>query len=1081
MNKKLFGISALLALVLAGCNPTPAPTSESSSSADPSSGDTSSTSEPSSTSELPSAPELEDVFAAFMGLGTNHTAEIDGGVAKLNYVRNADYTYLEGFGGVAKITLPEEQGGEEGGEGAQQQGLAKKSLKASSFSDILHTEQAASMDKVNFTKIEKDPEPGEGEGQEGEGQGEETPVDDAKFFFVYEDEEGAYHEQWGAAFNSQAEYDKFSIVSLFEDFDEEFTPEDLAEAFVTYPGEEVYYVDTSLTNYFFGYMNLDFVQEYIGDAFISVGLTEEEAPFIDFYPTADSTEPAARMTFKANDLKHLAGLEAHLATLTEYPTSPISLEETLNAFMGHNYMGYTDASDLVGDEGSDFLYYATEQFNSLTWGEAWKVGSTNRAGLQQGVANVEMGKEIVGGLYSYAVTKDKDLAISMVNNPDTKAADYFDNTGKSMAWYDYAYTPEAALEFPSALAKAYESNGAFVIDDAAAVAKLAPCFRGLYMSCNFFVFGRGPYYVPEVGSIAISYELDEANNVEGILLTASIDFHVYDIDTYEVSEEVAIANVATVYDIFGEFGEVEKTETKVEKFLTEEVQTVAISENMPTSKVMDLNETFDIKGALAYTPERASVSFITEYELYDEEDPVVSIDENGVMTAIGIGETAVYSVIGGFVHELPVTVKGLKAYFGEEYVSEFKVAPQAEEASVFGFDIFGLADGTTFDIACDNANFTVAPKAYADGEEAPKDAKEYTVLASTSGEANITLTATEPDGGKAYTASVKVIALPSVEFVQENAYGTLSSGGYVYVDVIAPAGATIEVTSDNELIKPEYLADYSVVTFDPVENGEGAYEDACATLTITLTVGEDKYTDTCKVSVTSHTFVREWIYEAAATEAYDIILHEDGTAVATELYSEVTHVGTWTLKHVDATETSAAYDYAELNIAPFGSDNTTLKMVRGGNYDNVAALVTLTYEIPAAEEGADPTVKTLNGLAINAMNYGRVSQYRGQYAYSDAASVNYFGVVNVIILNNGTYYVFINGSLVKQAQLKSTTLYEVVSEDGLTKITIELYDYFDDPSDLTIAEFRYTRASAEDNWAVDYSGSAILAAKSALY
>ena len=127
MNKKLFGISALLALVLAGCNPTPAPTSESSSSADPSSGDTSSTSEPSSTSELPSAPELEDVFAAFMGLGTNHTAEIDGGVAKLNYVRNADYTYLEGFGGVAKITLPEEQGGEEGGEGAQQQGLAKKS------------------------------------------------------------------------------------------------------------------------------------------------------------------------------------------------------------------------------------------------------------------------------------------------------------------------------------------------------------------------------------------------------------------------------------------------------------------------------------------------------------------------------------------------------------------------------------------------------------------------------------------------------------------------------------------------------------------------------------------------------------------------------------------------------------------------------------------------------------------------------------------------------------------------------------------------------------------------------------------
>lgn len=1058
MNKKLFGISALLALVLAGCNPTPAPTSESSSSADPSSGDTSSTSESSSSSELPSAPELEDVFAAFMGLGTNHTAEIDSGLAKLNYVRNADYTYLEGFGGVAKITLPEEQGGEEGGEGAQQQGLAKKSLKASSFSDILHTEQAASMDKVNFTKIEKDPEPGEGEGQEGEGQGEETPVDDAKFFFVYEDEEGAYHEQWGAAFNSQAEYDKLSIVSLFEDFDEEFTPEDLAEAFVTYPGEEVYYVDTSLTNYFFGYMNLDFVQEKIGDAFISVGLTEEEAPFIDFYPTADSTEPAARMTFKANDLKHLAGLEAHLATLTAYPTSPISLEETLNAFMGHNYMGYTDASDLVGDEGSDFLYYATEQFNSLTWGEAWKVGSTNRAGLQQGVANVEEGKEIADGLYSYAVTKDKDLAISMVNNPDTKAADYFDNTGRSMAWYDYAYTPEAALEFPSALAKAYESNGAFVIDDAAAVATLAPCFRGLYMSCNFFVFGSGPYYVPEIGSIAISYVLDEANNVDDILLAASIDFHVYDIDTYEVSEEVAIANVATVYDMFGAFGEIEKTETKVEKFLTEEVQTVTISENMPTSKVMDLNESFDIKGALDYKPERASVSFITEYELYDQEDPVVSIDENGVMTAIGIGKTAVYSVIGGFVHILPVTVKGVKAYFGEEYVSEFKVAPQAEEASVFGFDIFGLADDTTFEIACDNANFTVAPKAYADGEEAPEGAKEYTVLASTSGEANITLTATEPEGNT-YTASVKVIALPSIEFVQENAYGTLNAGAATAVNVIAPAAATVAVTSDNDKVVAQYDAENSAVIFS-------AQENACATLTITLTVGDDTYTDTIKVSVTNNSFVREWDLFRSAEVSYKILLHEDGSIVVTD-EAGVAHVGTWELGTLQN-----GSKCANVTMDAFGSDDFKLLQVQGGNLDNVCARADYSVTVPAAEEGGEATTANKASILYNADVNGKVSSYRGLYTGTYKVGETEYNAV-VYILNDLTYIVLIDGNVVSTGDLtESVVMYEFESEDQLNQYSLWFHPSYSyvlfetDSRATTDEEYAFV-----DNQVVSTSGS----------
>ena len=143
---------------------------------------------------------------------------------------------------------------------------------------------------------------------------------------------------------------------------------------------------------------------------------------------------------------------------------------------------------------------------------------------------------------------------------------------------------------------------------------------------------------------------------------------------------------------------------------------------------------------------------------------------------------------------------------------------------------------------------------------------------------------------------------------------------------------------------------------------------------------------------------------------------------------------------------------------PFGSDNMDIVSVQGGDWDNMAARVDFTYEVPAAEEGGDPTVKTSAALAYKPG--ARISAYRGNYYGSDEGAFNVFGVVDLYVLNNLTYVCYINDEAPIQGDLTvSTTLKEVISADGLTRYVLMYY-----ASSKLLAEMQYSRTSTEEDW-----------------
>ena len=129
MNKKFLGISALLALILSSCGGTPS-VDPSGSSVEPTTSETSSEggSDSSSTTSEETPVALNDVLDKLESLGHVYEGKITIGNEVLVLKQNANFTYLSGVGGVAKIVpvAPEqggEQGGEEGGDQGGQEGL----------------------------------------------------------------------------------------------------------------------------------------------------------------------------------------------------------------------------------------------------------------------------------------------------------------------------------------------------------------------------------------------------------------------------------------------------------------------------------------------------------------------------------------------------------------------------------------------------------------------------------------------------------------------------------------------------------------------------------------------------------------------------------------------------------------------------------------------------------------------------------------------------------------------------------------------------------------------------------------------
>ena len=680
MNKKLLGLSALLALVLAGCGgpETSGDTSVPSDTSD--TGDTGSTEDTgdtgTSTSEGPTAPSLEEVFGKFIALGNVHNGELELDGHTYDYVRNADYMYLETAGGVARITpqeapAEEEDGGED--EGAR---LAQPAALRSMDTESTHTSFEKSDFKLsldtnalmnNVMKEADETDTGANDIQE-----EDPPVapvaTEGKYFMVSETVEG-YEAAWGAVYENEEEFNKFSVSALFNDFVEvsEGDYEELAKYFINYAGDMTYTVkSTNFVKYFYSYLGLSKFKSVIGDGFVEVGFDEAENPFIYFYGLLD-VAPRSILRFNSVEEKRIEGLDTYLATFEDYPHSPVAFDDLLKTFDSNSFASVTDPSDLL-DSGYDMQYAATEEAATLAFtGEYWD----DYYGFQFGCANIGAGKEVPEGLVTYGVTKDKEIDNTFITDPgEEDYIEYEDEEGYENAkWYETYLCPQVLKSYEAVTEAVNEASGAFHIEGEEPLYYAQRAFRGIYLSCNMFAWTlttTGQTAKLNVSDMYISYTLEEGKVTE-ILVEADCDMIVED------TGEVVYEGYGAAFEYFTYFDEIDSA-GKITDYLNA-LEDLTIIDEYETEIVIEPEETH--KWDAGFRPEDAIVSYKTS-------NAKVATIANGVITGVAAGKTKVACYIGDVTRLADVTVKGVAT--AKSKVTVATGADATNKATLYGVE-----------------------------------------------------------------------------------------------------------------------------------------------------------------------------------------------------------------------------------------------------------------------------------------------------------------------------------------------------------------------------------------------------------
>ncbi len=1036
MNKKFLGISALLALILSSCGGTPSvdpsgssvePTTSETSSEGGSDSGTSTTSE-----ETPVA--LNDVLDKLESLGHVYEGKITIGNEVLVLKQNANFTYLSGVGGVAKIVpVAPEQGGEEGGEEGGEQGGDQGGQEGLEQGRV-------SLDEAKFDEPARllrralaEPEVEEAE-----------PV---KFFAFYEgkDEQDkkAFEAQWGAVYDSEEEFlannTAGGLGALIKSVVAQMDPAAVADLFAYSKSGKFYQVkNAAYVSAFAELVGLNLS----GLTFAKANLSFEGNQFtIGLYQTAAEAKPSVNIVLEAKAEVKDEDLEAWLGSFEDYPHSPVAFKDLLGTFSSNNFSSVSDPYELLEGEYS-ISYKATEEaFNIEFTGKDWK----EDYGYQNGMLNVGEGMEIVGGLYQYGVTKDNELSVDLIGSEDKD--NYIENTGHDdYAWYEYAYCPQATLEFPAVYNGADEAMGAFHLG-AAASATASKCFRGVYYGANLFTWTlkTGEKAVMNVTDTYISYKLGEDGKVSEIEVEAVCDL----VD--QTTGEVYYKNYGSVYETFSNFNNVAEA-GKAGKFLNG-LEEVTFAEDAPEVITLDATKegekTFDFAAAIDYAPKRLVAEYNTLESYFEEEDTVASISEEGILTAIAPGYTMAIADVGGATWTSDVQVKGLLPLVDDAYINELQVIPGGD-ATEFGVEVIALDEESIFAASSDNEHIAVVETKpeLEEGEEAPTDEKFFKVTADDVGEGDITITATEPDGD-VYTTKLHIVAIPSVNFAADDAF--LAGDGSIEVDIKAPEEAVVEVVSDNEEVATVAF-NAETKKIDVTKVAFGSFN-----LTINVTVGEEVYSDSVKVSLSESDVVGSFTLGAALGGA-QLIIHADGTLRVID--GETVTEGTWQ---------SVVQQGQEFGLitcdAKLGTIKASLYYITN-NYDAVYCRVAYKYDV--TDETTGETSTKTGATSARNVNIPLYS-LRGDYYLNDGTHE-----YDVYIFNDGSYVFLLDNASVGggedfltdyQAGQGEVILYVAMAEDQLSAVQYSVY--YTQSKRWVISITTLVRASVDDEFAED--------------
>lgn len=1067
MNKKFLGISALLALILSSCGGTPS-VDPSGSSVEPTTSETSSEGGSDSGTSATSEEQivtLNEILDKIIAVGENVKGIAKVGGVEHKLYQNANYFYVEGFGGIGRIDLVAPSVPEEDPEGAYRDTTIEEyneemnAKLASYFGEGkgLEAKQNSFAKKASLNKKAR------------VNEGEPT----AAKYFRFDEAEGGFAAHWGAVYSTVEEYLEDSIVAIakylkgFEGLDKLFNYS-AKNKFYQSTNESVVAILGALAG----------LEGYINLAKVNLGLDENGKFYIDFYQSGAEAAPSVHVTLEAaGEADKAENLEAWLGSFTEYPTSPISFEDMSSFFILGNFVGNNDVEEMFGvdlsstdiaNEDGYVIKYDGAYYNN--W---WKNYAQYGAGkdMATGVVRVtEEGKAVAPGNYLFgtpagAAKIDRTAASSQASSYEDKAHfNYFKYALAASYTWDYAmYSPvdfayiaatpveeNESFKFTGAAATTYANYSALDdivydvsldIADPDADVSLVSYLRADEISFSYTTKvieeeGEEPYEMVDEITVTIGYRDfgGQFDFVKGAWVEAPTWLGTY---VYELEE------------VYGEFFN-ENLENLASQFVNTDLENVTFNDDIKESFELDVEGSEDWN--VLPTPTDVAVS----YESNDEE--IATIDENGKVTAVKPGETVVYAIAGGAVAKARVTVRGLEIGDGSAQV---KLAPGAEET--YGLHLYGIEG----DISASTDKEGVVEATVIPANEQEGAGLKVKVL--TMGEVDVTVSVAV--GEKVYNAKLHVVATPSVSFAKANEFIGPEEVLPLDVEIIAPEETEIAVTSSDE----------AVATVS--KNGDtGLYEVlgvavGCVTIKVEFEVEGEKYSDSLKLSVTNNEFVSLWEDQMLGGT---ILLHEDKTVVYTLADEEETVInGTWAAAKgaEDADLNYRANITLENEAIVYAGESTYKVTYITTPYDTVTARLGIVVTYPAEEEGGEPEVvedwSPLDNLEFPEEN---IQALRGDW-YTSLDGISF----DLYITNDLAAHIFIDdaylGTIQLPEELEDRTNFGTVKQvqgvnaDGFATKSLYQVVWYNATYGFVLFKFTATEATKGEGDYGDYAQS----------
>ena len=1006
MNKKFLGISALLALILSSCGGTPS-VDPSGSSVEPTTSETSSeggSDSGTSTTSEDTPVALNDVLDKLESLGHVYEGRITIGNEVLQLKQNADYTYLQGVGGIAKIVpVTPEPEPEEGGEGQPEEGGEQGGEQGGEAQGLVHN-----YDENEPTRLLKralnDPEEGEGE-EEAE----------AKYFMFLEgkgeNDQKAFQARWGALYDYQSEFlannTAGGLGAIIKSVVAQMSAEDLASLIAYNKAGKFYQIRNA--SYISAFASLT------GLALTGLNLSKMNLSFegdqfkIGFYQTATESAPSINVTLEAKAEVADADLEAWLGAFADYPHSPVALEDVLDMFNTVNYNSATNLDDLDPQYDLTLGFSATENgYGIMSLGQSWQ-----DSGTVGGVLEVsETGYEISQGYYGYDTTIGGKIA---TEDLDSLYELYgYEYEGK---WYDM-WTNPSFVGYNKDIfgANPVETFNGFFFDTPTYVNYMARNFRGISAASTVFTFTieDNPRNVPEgyaletitkAKEMYINYTLDLEGKVNTITVTAELAlydkvFLENDPNETEVAalsgwNEVYPDDRFEIYETYQDFG---TTVTEADKFVGETLRKVVFDEEKIAPQfTLDVNEKVNWSLEGKYTP----ADLEPYYVAYFDDGTIDVNEETGEVTGLSAGYDYVFGVVGGAEIYAKATVRGMLAWDNDayEYVDEINAFPGEEKS--YELDLFGLENAPVASVVDDTVALA-SVVALHDNEDDPEEVTGYELQVSALKNGKTTVQIIVSENDKTYDLFLPITVSPDIKFNQDDAFVYVGEDAAVEVTVFASEAEVSVKSSNEEVVTATFDAEESEVVLHGVAAGVAEVE-------VSMVIDEVTYKDTIKVSATNNDFVGAWVITSLMDEEYNyayITLHEDGSVLFEMGEQQLT--ATWANVVQDEQALAYACDITGLDLTSLGLSLT----VSGSAYD-VMDIGRITVLYP----DTNATAKVYIGVGSQGTKLGNVTTilqnlyveeflFRGTYStfYAVPGYASVEGLA-ITIYNNG-YFTF---------------------------------------------------------------------------